>query len=113
MESPPSRIVGIESHDHGGFRRHQHRVPHGAGKTLAIDRDNLEGMPVQMHGMRHHGLIGEHKLHSFALGDLEGRDILVPNHIVERPLVALHRPGQIYDMRPVGLAVRQRLDGAQ
>jgi hypothetical protein len=113
MKRPPSWIVGIESHDHGGFRRHQHGVPHGAPKTNAVNRDNLEGMPMQMHGMRHHGLICEHKLHSFALGDHEGWDILVPNHIVDRPLVALHCSGQIYDMRPVGLADRHGLDGFQ
>jgi hypothetical protein len=37
MKSPPSRIVGVESHNHGCFRRHQHRVAQGAGKAIAVD----------------------------------------------------------------------------
>ena len=69
MKRPPSRIVGVESHGHGRFRRHQHAVAHGAGKAMAVDRDNLERVAMEVHGMRHHRLIGDRKLHPFALGD--------------------------------------------
>jgi hypothetical protein len=57
MKSPPSRIIGVESHNHGCFRRHQHRVAQGAGKAIAVDGDDLERMAMQVHGMRHHRLI--------------------------------------------------------
>ena len=113
MERPPSRIIRVESNGHGRFWRNQHGIPHGASESVAVDRDDLERMTMQMHGMRHHGLIDEHKLHPFALGDHEGRDILVPGHIVDGPLVALHRSRQIDRVRPVRLAIRQWLDGSQ
>jgi len=42
MKGPPSRIIGVESHNHGCFRRHQHRVAQGADKAIAVDGDDLE-----------------------------------------------------------------------
>ena len=85
MKSPRSRIIGVESHNHDCFRRHQHCVAHGAGKAIAVDGDDLERMAMQVHGMRHHRLIGDHKLHPFTLRDHEGRHILRPSHIIDGP----------------------------
>jgi hypothetical protein len=44
MKSPPSRIVGIECR----FRRHQDRVAHGAGKAMAVDRNNSSGVIIEV-----------------------------------------------------------------
>jgi hypothetical protein len=106
MKSPLSRIVGVESHRHGRFRRHQHHVAQGAGKAIAVDRDHLERVAMEVHGMSHHRLIGDRKLHPSTPGDHEGRHILRPSHIIDGPSVALHRAGQIHGVRPVRLAVR-------
>ena len=47
-EMPPSRIVCVECRRHGRFRRHQHRVAQGTGKTVTVNRDNFEGVAMQV-----------------------------------------------------------------
>ena len=73
VEGPEPGIVRIENDGDGAPRRHQYRVAHGAGKALAVDLDDLELVPVQVHRMRHASAVDHHELDS-----LPGRWLTLP-----------------------------------
>jgi hypothetical protein len=60
MNRPGARVIGIKGDDDTPAGRHQDGVAHRARKSLPVDFDNLEFMTVQMHRMRHTGLVHEH-----------------------------------------------------
>jgi len=67
VERPESWIIGVERYDDPAAGRHQHGVAHRPGEAFAIDLNDLKLMPVQVHGMRHRGAVGEDELDPFAL----------------------------------------------
>jgi hypothetical protein len=68
VEGPEARIVGVKGHHHASARRHQHCVAHRPGEALAVDLDDLEFMPMQMHRMRHRRLVDQYELDTLSVG---------------------------------------------
>ena len=113
VQRPIAWIVGVEGHGHAAIRGDQDGVAHRAGEAIAVDVDHLKLVPVQMHRMGHRRLVDEHELDPLALRDGQGRNVLVPDDIVDRPYVSSHFAGQVERVDTVSLPLRKRLCGAQ
>jgi hypothetical protein len=72
VEGPKSWIIGVKSDHDAPARWHQYGIAHGAGKALAVDLDDLEFVTVQVHRMRHAGLVDEDQLDPLAIRDRQG-----------------------------------------
>src|SRR5947207_12249882 len=58
MKRPGSRgVIGIKGDDDATPGRDEHSVAHCAGEPVTVDLDDLELVAVQMHRVRHSGLI--------------------------------------------------------
>src|SRR5215470_9779918 len=69
-------------------------------------------MPVKMHGVAHHGLVDESKFDALVSFDHERPSFSIGSSI-DRPLIALHAPGQLYMDLAGHRPVRQRVEGSQ
>src|SRR6266850_3932880 len=67
VQSPSSRIVGVESKPDAAHRHHQNSVAHGALDRSPINCDHLEYVAVQMDRMRHHGAVEQIDLDALSL----------------------------------------------
>ena len=66
MEGPAAGIVRIEGDGNSPERRHQDRVADRTREALLIEPDHLKAVAMQMHRMRHHGLVPHDKFHALA-----------------------------------------------
>ena len=108
MEGPLSRIVRV--HGYGDCRvwRQKNRVAHSAGKArLIADADDLEMVPMQMNGMRHHRLVADLEFDTISL---DGRDRAIRRH---SPRIPLHAAGQGDNVSARGIARGERLQRPQ
>jgi hypothetical protein len=70
-------------------RRDNDRVPKCAGDLLAGNFHDLKVMAMQVHRVRHPGVIGEIDLHAFTASDIEGVTIWV-SRAINCPDIVLH-----------------------
>jgi hypothetical protein len=66
MDRPPSRIVRIKGNHHTAARRHKNRVAYCTGEPFAVNLNDLELVPVQVHGMRHLRLVYKDELNALS-----------------------------------------------
>src|SRR3982074_1630673 len=93
VEGPQSRIVSVERHLHCLVGWHEDWCADRSRDRCAVDIEDLEHVPVQVHGMRHHRCVAESKFHPFAV--VCGR--WQSSHAIDGhpPYVAHHVAGEI------------------
>ena len=69
MQRPAAGVVGVEGDKDAAHRGHQDSVADRAADRGAVDAEDLEGMAMQMDGMRHHRLIDHIDGDALALPD--------------------------------------------
>jgi len=87
MKSPLAGIVGVEGDRNATTRRNPDRVTHSAGKTSAIDCNDLEMMTVQVHRVAHGGAVDDLDLDAFALCHAQ-RFMIAMSRAVKLPEIA-------------------------
>jgi hypothetical protein len=77
VEGPDACEVCIEAHRDLRARRDSDRILKCAGDLLAVNFQDLNVMAMQVHRVRHAGVIGNIDLHAFTDSDIEGVTIWV------------------------------------
>ena len=74
MEGPRlARIDRVKGERDAGHVWHDYGVPHRAVEGLAIDGDDLEVMPMKMHGVGHHRHVAHFDEHAVSFCNGERR----------------------------------------
>src|ERR1700722_10258882 len=89
---PGARIVGVECDRDACFWRHKDCVAQSTIQWFAVDLDHLKRVPMQVHRVRHAGLIDKLERDSLTLLDLDLGLLAawfceIENDPVDRPLV--------------------------
>jgi hypothetical protein len=85
VEGPGARIIGVEGDGDPATRSDQHRVAYCPGEAPPVNLDDLKLVTVQVHRVRHPGLVYEDQLDALASGDRQWRNLRGPYDIVDRP----------------------------
>src|ERR1700739_861993 len=112
MKSPDPRIVGVENHFDGRFRRYYHGVAQCALDFSPINLRYLDIVTMQMHRMSHPRIVPEYDFDPLAFLDIKTVSVRV-SRSVNRPTIFRHVAAQDTGQRAVHGLFGQWIPGLQ
>jgi hypothetical protein len=105
-------FVGVECNPNTAHRGDQHRIADSTRDRLAVDRDHLENVAMQMDWMRHRRVIDQLNLDALSRTEHERR-CARPVFAAQRPGIGLHSASRRNRPDKISGAHWQRCDGGK